>query len=343
MKTNNILLIMGVFGILICSSCVKDDPKITEPITDVSYKTTPYPLEVPIGFPEIIIPEDNPTTMEGVTLGRMLYYDNIMHKDGVEACADCHDQAESFQVDNGDEQVLPHLNLAWTYNFLWKKGFKGTLEDVMLFEVEEFFETDFARLNDSELYKDLFKKAFGVDVITSKEAAYALSQFARILISGNSKFDQFNRGEVALTAQETAGYQLFYSQRAGCFHCHGTILFTDNVSRNIGLDANPAPGLMEYTGDPKDLGKYKTPTLRNIEFTSSYMHDGRFATLEEVVEFYSTGVQSTANVDPLMVNANDGGIRLSESEKAAVVAFLKTLSDPNYLSNPELSNPFDDK
>jgi cytochrome c peroxidase len=340
---SNIFGILGVLGVLISPIYAKNNPKPVEPIAGVPHKTTPYPLKVPAGFPDMVIPEDNPTTMEGVALGRMLYYDNIMHKDTEEACADCHLQEESFQTDNGVDQMLVHLNLAWTNNFLWKKGFHGTLEDVMIYEVEEFFKTDLARLNNSEKYKDLFKKAFGVDEITSKEAAYALAQFQRILTSGNSKFDQFYRGEVKLTAQETEGHQLFNSEKAGCFGCHGSALFTDNKSRNIGLDAKPSPGLMETTGNPKDLGKYKTPTIRNIEYTAPYMHDGRFATLEEVVGFYSTGVQNTDTVDQLMVNASEGGSHLTESEKAALVAFLKTLSDRDYLSNPELSSPFDNK
>ena len=121
MKTNSIFLVLGVLGVLICSSCVKDDPKSVEPVADVPYKTTPYPLEVPAGFPDMIIPEDNPTTVEGVALGRMLYYDTILHPADDMMCAGCHLQEESFQMDNDSDQMLAHINLAWSNNFLWTK------------------------------------------------------------------------------------------------------------------------------------------------------------------------------------------------------------------------------
>jgi cytochrome c peroxidase len=167
-------------------------------------------------------------------------------------------------------------------------------------------------LNNSELYRDLFKKAFNVDVITSKEVAYALAQFERIMISSNSKYDRYLRGETMLTDQELEGMVLYNTEEADCFHCHGTALFTDNIPRNNGLDQNPDDGLFAVTGDPMDLGRFKTPTLRNIEYTAPYMHDGRFQTLEEVVDFYSSGVQNTATVDPLMVYAHNGGVQLTQ-------------------------------
>ena len=327
------------FGFLTFSSCDNTDP---EPIVDPSeqpYVTTPYEIETPFSFPELVIPEDNQTTMEGVALGRMLYYDNIMDKDSARSCSMCHIQGENFQIDNGADQVLSHLNLGWSNNFMWNGSHQETLEEVMLFEVEHFFETDISRLNNSEKYSDLFKKAFDVDVITSKEAAYALAQFQRIMISSNSRFDQYLRGEIQFTDEEFQGMMLYNTEEADCFHCHGTALFTDNIPRNNGLDEFPEDGLMAVTGNPMDLGRFKTPTLRNIEHTAPYMHDGRFQTLEEVVDFYSTGVHNTETVDPLMVYAFKGGVQLSEDDKAALIAFLKTLSDPDFLSNPELSNP----
>lgn len=335
----SIALIVGM-GLITFSSCTNDEP---EPITDTGdmpYVTTPYELETPYGFPDMIIPEDNPTTLEGVGLGRMLFYDRIMDKDSMRSCASCHIQGEGFQVDNGSDQVLAHVNFAWSNNYMWNGSFQGTLEEVMLFEVEHFFETDISRLNNSEMYSELFKKAFDVDTITSKEAAYALAQFQRIMTSGNSRFDKFLRGEVFLTTEELIGFDLFNTEEGDCFHCHGTALFTDNTPRNNGMDLNPEDGLMAVTGDPKDLGRFKTPTLRNIAVTAPYMHDGRFATLEEVVDFYSDGVHNTATVDPLMVYAYQGGVHLTTTEKAALVAFLKTLTDTDYLSNPELSDPF---
>lgn len=339
MNLSKYIIFVLLISSIILSSCRNSIP---DPSSDTitAYQTTPYPLEVPKDFPEMIIPEDNPLTIEGVSLGRRLYYDNIMDKDSARACANCHHQDKAFQIDNGSHQVVPHLNFGWSNHYMWNGGFQGTLEDVMVFEVEVFFETDMDRLNRSETYKKLFKQAFNVDTITSKNAAYALAQFARIMTSGNSRFDKFYRGELLLTQEELIGQQLFFTEKADCFHCHGTMLFTDNTPRNNGLDANPAAGLMDATGNPKDLGKFKTPSLRNVELTAPYMHDGRFSTLEEVIDFYSGGVHNTATVDPLMVYAHNGGVTLTDPEKKALLAFLKTLTDYDYINNSELSSPF---
>jgi len=340
MKLVNIIGTVLGLSLISFMGCKPDVPEPIDNPDDKPYVTTPYEVETPRGFPKMIIPEDNQMTMEGVALGRMLYYDRILDKDSARNCASCHIQSQGFQIDNGANQVLAHVNFAWSNNYMWNGGFQGTLEDVMVFEVEHFFETNMDRLNNSELYRDLFKKAFDVDEITSKEAAYALAQFQRILTSGNARVDKFFRGELMLNPQEMRGMELFNTEEGDCFHCHGTALFTDNIPRNNGLDLNPSDGLMEVTGDPKDLGRFKTPTLRNIDLTAPYMHDGRFATLEEVVEFYSTGVNNTATTDPLMVYAFDGGVQLSTEDKAALVAYLKTLTDTEFLTNSELSNPF---
>lgn len=340
MKNSTFIWMTFACGLAAFSSCTNNPPEPGGETGETPYVTTPYQITTPVGFPVLEIPEDNQTTLEGVSLGRMLYYDHIMDKDSARTCATCHVQSKNFQIDNGQHQVLAHLNLGWSNNFMWNGGMTGPLEDIMLFEVEQFLETDINRLNNSEKYRKLFKNAFNVDVITSKEVAYALAQFERIMISSNSRYDQYLRGELILSDLEFEGMRLYNTEKADCFHCHGTALFTDNIPRNNGLDASPEDGLMAVTGNPLDRGRFKTPTLRNIEFTAPYMHDGRFQTLEEVVEFYSTGVHNTETVDPLMVYAYKGGVGLTPHEKVALIAFLKTLSDPDYLSNPELENPF---
>lgn len=301
-----------------------------------AFNPTPYVLEVPQGFPDMTIPEDNPLTQGGVELGRMLYYDKKLDKNGNRACATCHVQSNSFTL---GADVLPHVNLGWSRKYLWNGKISGSLEDIMRFEVEHFFETNVDVFNSDEEYKSLFKEAFDVDEITNDEIVKALAQFFRILNSGNSKFDKFLRDEESLTEQEYLGYELFYTERGDCFHCHATMFMTDNAMHNNALDADPDPGYFDITGDSLDYGKFKSPTLRNIEHTAPYMHDGRYATLEEVVEFYSTGLQKSSTVDPLMKNLNIGGVQLSPTEKAALVAFIKTLSDPDFLVNPELSEP----
>lgn len=297
---------------------------------------TPFTLDIPAGFPEQNIQEDNPITQEGVELGRKLFYDSIISNDGLKACATCHIQANSF---SSNPSVIPHINLGWSHNFLWNGAVTGHVEDAMRFEVEDFFNTDLSKLNNHTEYPSLFEKVFGTTTITTKEIAYALAQFERTMISGNSKFDKVQRGEAEFTNAEEKGMQMFFTEKADCFHCHATVFFTDNLLHNNALDASPEPGLFEVTGDTLDYGKFKSPTLRNIEYTSPYMHDGRFKTLEEVVDFYSDGLKHSTTVDPLMTYLYQGGNHLTAEEKTELVAFLKTLSDPSYLTNPQFSNP----
>ena len=331
MRTSYIYLICAILFI----SCSKDEAPGPEHVQN------PYELEVSPDFPKLTIPADNPMTVEGVELGRLLYYDKKLSKDGERSCSSCHLQSAGFAMPG--QNVLPHVNLAWNKNFLWNGKIQGSLEDIMLFEVQDFFKADPAVFNQDPEYRALFKKAYNVDVITHKELAYALSQFFRIMISDNSKFDQFMRGEKELTPYEEAGMNLFFSERGDCFHCHGSILLTDNSFHNIGLEADPVNedvGLAAITANPADRGKFKTPTLRNVSLRKSYMHDGRFKVLEEVVEFYNSGVQMSPTLDPLMYKNDRINLGLTDIEKAALVAFLKTFTDEEFVTNPELNDPF---
>ena len=210
----------------------------------------------------------------------------------------------------------------------------------MAFEVKKFFKTDLKRINEDETYSDLFSDAFGIDTITTKDIAYALAQFVRTLNSSESKYDKFLRAEIELSLSEKNGHELFFSEKGDCFNCHGTILLTDNYFHNNGLDSVPEYGRAEITGNRKDIGKFKTPTLRNIQFTAPYMHDGRFLSLEEVIDFYSEGLNWSPTIDPLMKKVHKGGVHLSEDEKRYLLAFLKTFSDSVFISNPDFSNPF---
>ena len=301
----------------------------------------PEPLEVrlPRNFPLLIVPEDNPTTREGVALGRALYYDRRLSSDGTRACASCHLQDYAFSTPNV-VGVLPHINLAWSRNFLWDGGFEGTLEEAMVMEVEEFFEADVERLREPDM-EEMFLAAFGSREVTTGRAAYALAQFQRTLVSRDSRFDRYVDGdESALSESELRGMELFYSERAECFHCHATSLFTDNLFHNIGLDTDVAgTGRAVVTGRDRDDGLYKTPTLRNVENTAPYMHDDRFATLEDVVDFYSEGVVYSETVDTLIVNVSGGGLQLDARERADLVAFMRALTDEVFLSDPALAHP----
>lgn len=287
----------------------------------------------------MIVPDDNPTTHEGVALGRQLYYDRRLSAAGTRACADCHLQERSFSTPDVPG-VLPHVNLAWSRRFLWDGAFEGTLEEAMIMEVEEFFSTDVRRLREPDL-EAMFLAAFGSSEITTERAAYALAQFQRTLVSHGSRFDRYVAGEqAALTEPELRGLELFYSERGECFHCHATSLFTDNSFHNIGLDAEvTGTGRGAVTGRARDDGLYKTPTLRNVAVTAPYMHDDRFATLEEVVDFYSEGVVYSRTIDSLIPNVSGGGLQLTAQERSDLVAFLRALTDEPFLTDPALARP----
>ncbi|MCA9674763.1 MAG: hypothetical protein H6709_17540 [Kofleriaceae bacterium] len=288
------------------------------------------------GFPPMVVPADNPTTAAGVALGRQLYYDPRLSHDGTRACASCHRQDRAFSNPT-TPGVLAHINLAWSRNFLWNGRVSGTLEDAMTMEVEGFFATDVTRLQAPDL-EVLFEDAFGSPGVTTQRAAYALAQFQRTLVSADSRFDRYARGDLdALDDAERRGMWVFYSERAECFHCHATRLFTDNEFHNIGLDAEVAgTGRGAVTGEARDDGRFKTPTLRNVERTAPYMHDDRFATLEEVVDFYSEGPVDSPTLDTLI---HLGGFGLTTEERADLVAFLRALTDDAFLENPDLGPP----
>ena len=172
----------------------------------------------------------------------------------------------------------------------------------------------------------------------------AIAQFERTIISGNSKFDHYLLGETTLSPQELEGFNIFMDENRGdCFHCHGSEnnpLWTDNKFHNNGLDANPTDlGLGAATGDPNDNAKFRSPSLRNLAFTAPYMHDGRFATLDEVIDHYSEGLQNSSTIDPLMKKVDQGGVQLTAIDKANLKAFLLSLSDFSFINNPQFAHP----
>ena len=211
-----------------------------------------------------------------------------------------------------------------------------------------------ARMEADPDYPGLFGAAFGSAEITQERTAKALAQFVRTLISANSKYDRWRRGETTLTDSEFNGYQIFLREGGDpettpggqfggdCFHCHseaGT-LFTDHLFRNNGLDSNfvADAGLAGVTGMPLDSGRFKTPTLRNVALSAPYMHDGRFATLEEVIDHYNTGGVASSTIDPFM-KYTSGGLTLSPQMKADLIAFLHTLTDTEFIENPAFQDP----
>lgn len=321
---------------------------------------TPYVLQTPELFDQYLpapnIPIDNPLTVEGVFLGKKLFYDPILSGDNTLACAGCHAPATSFVDTNqfsigidmvaGNRNSMPLMNLAWNYGdkFFWDGRSIGleaqSLKPVTdTIEMHETWVNAMSKLQAHPNYPGLFKAAFGTQVIDSLLVAKALAQFERTLITGDSKFDKFLRNELGLTSQELNGFSVYMNENKGdCFHCHGSPtnpLWTDNDFHNNGLDANfNDNGLGKVTGNPADNGKFKTPTLRNLVFTAPYMHDGRFMTIDQVIEHYSTGLKNSPTIDPLMKKVGNGGAQLTPTEKADLKAFLLTLTDSSFNNNP---------
>lgn len=340
-----------IIAVLLITGCKKDNPP------DTDYSPTPYTLVIPQGFPEMPIPDYNPMTEEGVALGRKLYYDPILSMNG-RSCSSCHFQEFSFSVPiigPTGNNVMPHLNLGWKSNYLWFGG-EHQLDHIPLADLVEgnvFLnannDTMLARLSNHPYYPELFEKAFGIDIaaVSMQDRhhyiSYALAQFLRTLISANSRFDQYTRHEIQLTPSEINGYIIFNTEKGDCFHCHGSILFSDNEPRNNGNDSiftGNNQGRFIVTNDSNDMGKFISPTLRNIQLTAPYMHDGRFATLEEVVEFYNSGVKRSPTVDPIMTKpGKEYGLQLTQQEKDDLVAFLKTLTDTSFITNSAFAKP----
>ncbi|WP_299014774.1 cytochrome c peroxidase [uncultured Polaribacter sp.] len=333
-------------------NCASKEEEIYTPIA--------YNLKVPALFSEKLIgpliPVNNPLTEEGVTLGKKLFFEKLLSRDNTQSCATCHSPKKAFTdqlqfslgINNnlGTRNAMPLFNLAWNFSerFSWD-GQDFSLENQAFTPITNPIEMDAnwqevtAKLQNHPTYPDLFLRAFGTAKIDSTLVVKAIAQFERTLISANSKFDKYLRDEATLTSAEKNGFTIFMEEEKGdCFHCHGSEnnpLWTDNEFHNNGLDRNFTDlGLGAITGDPRDNGKFKTPSIRNLAFTAPYMHDGRFATLEEVIEFYSTGLQPSSTIDPLMKQINRGGVNLSTQEKADLKAFLLTLSDFDFVNSP---------
>ena len=319
------------------------------------HTTTPYTILKPEGFPNMIIPEDNPNTVEGVALGKKLFKEPLLSADGTQSCASCHFQSANFSDTNqfstgingglGFRNASTLTNSGWSQSFNWD-GSSNTLEEQAFEpitnpnEMNNTWKNVENTLNANEDYQILFKEAFNIDYIDSIHVVKAIAQFERSLISSNSKFDKFYRGETSLSPSELNGYAIYNSERGDCFHCHPVGLFTDNSFHNNGLDTEFIDlGRYEVTGNPLDQGVFKSPTLRNIEYSAPYMHDGRFSTLDEVIEFYNFGGYDSPTVDPLMKYIGVG-LLLSPEEKINLKAFLLTLSDDSFVNNENFSNPF---
>ena len=358
-------IFISAFGALLFFACKK--PKVTEDepiIADNLPKNFPKPN---YDFTK------NPVTADGFLLGKALFYDGLLSRDGTIPCGECHRQDFAFShhlhdLSHGiDNQIglrnAPSLhNLAWQDTFGWDGGvFNLDLFPVSPIEnpveMDEKMTNVLEKLRKTEKYPVLFEKAFGTKAIDSERFLKALSQFMVSLVSANSKYDKVMRNEagISFTEAEATGFQLFKQK---CSNCHTGELFTDNSFRNNGLPPTERTqlvtkiidgqkkqvlekviddGRMRITENPSDKNKFKVPNLRNIEATLPYMHDGRFANLTQVLNHYSNTVTNTENLDPLLNKNGKLGIPLTDLEKQQIIAFLKTLTDVEFITNKKFS------
>ncbi len=331
------------------------------------FEQEPYQLKYPVNFGgRFTIPEDNPLTREGVALGRMLFYEELLSANNKISCASCHQQTLAFS-DNRQFSVgvdgtptrrnsMSLSNLLWVKNFFWD-GRSTSLEAQAVVpltdphEMGQSLETSSRKLNASKNYPSLFEKAFGTPHINADRIVKALAQFERTLISANSKYDQYLTGNYQPTESELRGIQLFSrgmrmdtNQRGGnCLHCHSIPKTFSETFHNNGLDEVPLDfGREDFTGMQEDRARFRVPTLRNIEVTGPYMHDGRFKTLREVLDHYSDHIKPSATLSPFIAGVTEQQIyrlALTAEEKQDIVNFMLMLTDTDFLNNPEFSDP----
>jgi cytochrome c peroxidase len=342
-------------------------------LTHIPYQPKPYKIPTPLGYPSMEIPADNPMTQEGVYLGRMLFFDPILSRDSSLSCASCHrpelaftdGRATSPGVDGlfGRRSAMSLVDIGYVTTGLFWNGSVNTLEEQALLPIEDPLEMhalwpDIAiRLQNHPDYPQRFRKAFGIEKKSQIDkflAAKAIAQFERSIVSKDgSRYDRLMRqtGNGFATEEEENGRIMFFFESSGftgldlvdaeCGHCHGGVRLTGDEFLNNGIQPSAGPlqfgdlGLGEFTGRDKDMGKFRTPTLRNIAVTAPYMHDGRFQTLEEVIDHYNAGGHPSFGKDPLLIP-----LGMSEQNKKDLLAFLRALTDSLTLTAPEYQNPF---
>ncbi|WP_299759846.1 cytochrome c peroxidase [uncultured Pontibacter sp.] len=364
--SRRILLLPLTLLFFACSqNAAEEDPKPVDP-----FNPTPYTLQLPKTFtnnyPRF---EDNPMTKDGVELGRHLFYEKRLSGNNTMSCGSCHQQEKAFTdgkalavgIDGNQHRrnAMSLANLLWFFNYNWD-GSALTLEEQARIPIESEVELHqplaegVKKLQNTALYPPMFRKAFGSDTITEANILKALAQFQRTLISADSRYDRYLAGEQALTPDEQEGMKLFMTHpepgialRGGnCGDCHGGTLLSMRTMQNNGLDETLTDlGYGAVTGREVDNGKFKVPSLRNIALTAPYMHDGRFNTLEEVLDHYNEHIKyNSPHLSPLIIEATNevGGktLLITQEEKRKIIAFLHTLTDSTFIANPKFSDPF---
>lgn len=358
-RKNNILLVVVAMALLVM-------------LLDSSFDTEhphPYQFKYPAYFGDhYVIPGNNPETMEGVALGRMLFYEKTLSANNKISCATCHRQEHAFcdckDFSEGVDGVkqprntMALINVLWTNNFFWDGRSKGleTQADSPLTNIHEMgqpFAISVGKLKEKKFYFAKFKAAFGDSNITKDRVEKALAQFERTLISCNSRYDQYLQGKYQPTTSELNGIRLFYGEPnaakgvrgASCSHCHGGPKTYQELFMNNGLDSvYRDAGRAGITGQDYDSGRFRVVTLRNIALTAPYMHDARFKTLKEVVDHYSEHIVKSRQLSPFLQNNSNtlhgGQLDLTEREKKDLIAFLNMLTDSSFITDKRFSDPF---
>jgi cytochrome c peroxidase len=337
-------------GILLLSAAIILLAACSKKTSDVPPATTEAWVR-PAHFPEPVYQlGDNVYSKAGFELGRKLFFDPMLSRDGTISCASCHRQKDAFAdggaafslgIDNGisgrNSPVV--FNMAWNKSFMWDGGVNH-IEVMPLApltnpaEMDESLVNIVRKLNNHPEYPTLFNNVFNRDTVDDQQLFWALAQYMSGLISANAKYDQYINGTTSLTADEQEGLILF---RQHCASCHSEPLFTDYSYQNNGIDKVFADsGRYRITRDPVDLGKFKVPTLRNVALSGPYMHDGRFKTLDQVLAHYAGGVQHSATLSPLLQKDGQPGLGLSSSEQQKIISFLHTLTDEEFIRNSYL-------
>ncbi len=373
-RTNKLLFLFALMLLLI--GCKKEDAVEDSSAHEGAFSPVPLLPEVPFDYESIELPAHfdtnalslyesfaNPVDIsnEGAALGRVLFYDNKLSANDLVNCASCHQQEHAFSDPRirsiGFEGELSHrhsqtlVNLRWSRNLFWDHRVSG-LENQVLLPIQDDLEMGMSlddlveKLQSTSYYPELFTSAYGDPNISAERISNALAQFITSIYSYRSKYDEAYYNDFAsFTPEELAGKDLFFNGITRCNQCHSTALFFDPQARNTGMDYSEDLGLYEVTGNESDKGKFKTTTLRNIELTAPYMHDGRFATLTEAIQHYNQGMLPDPNLDDrLSVGSEPGGtpieMNLSDEDVENMIHFLKTLTDEALVNDPMYSNPF---
>lgn len=338
------LLFLFFLNLISCSD------EVMEPLG----KDEVYSLSFPSYFPEMTFDNSgNPVTKSGVELGRKLFYEGRLSRNNTISCGFCHIQENAFThhghtvshgIDDriGIRNAPPIQNMAFLKRYMWD-GVIHNLNEQPIIPITNEDEMDssmpevVSKLSSDSKYKKLFRAAYGDENITGERVLKALSQFMATMISADSKYDRVKQGKESFSSDEAQGMGLF---KQNCASCHSGELFTDESFRNTGMYYNTQfkdAGRYRVTLDQNDWMKFRVPSLRNIEYTAPYMHDGRFYTLEAVLNFYSDNVENNANLDPQLKQNEHLGIAMTTQEKQLIIAFLKTLSDKNFITNPKFA------